>query len=191
MRHGFKAQAERLSAQARQDLGLMPAAPLDPWLYAQHISVVVLDFNVIDLSADCKLRLLVTDGESWSGMTLREGGVTAIVVNPSHSRARQSSTLMHELAHIILKHVPARVEISSSGLLLLSDYSEDAEAEADWLAAAMLLPRDSLIARRRRGETIAAIAAAFGTSEQLCEWRVRMTGVDVQLRRAERGPAAR
>ncbi len=173
-----------MSAQARQDLSLAPTAPLDPWVYGGHIGVVVLDFNAIKISAECRQRLLVADNESWSGMTLREDGVTAIVVNPSHSRGRQSSTLMHELAHVILKHVPARVDVSSTGMLLLSDYSDDAEAEADWLAAAMLLPRDVLIARCRRGDTISVIADAFGTSEQLCEWRVRMTGVDVQLKRA-------
>jgi Zn-dependent peptidase ImmA (M78 family) len=184
VRHGFKAQAERLSAEARQSLNLAPLAPLNPWLYAEHIGVVVLDFDAINLSTDCKLRLLATDSESWSGMTLREDGVTAIVVNPSHSAGRQSSTLMHELAHVMLKHMPTQVEVSSTGLLLLSDYSDEVEAEADWLAAAMLLPRDALMAQRRRGETISAIAEAFGTSDQLCEWRVRMTGVDVQLRRA-------
>ena len=184
MRHGFKAQAERLSAKARSELGLDSASPLDPWLYAKHCGVVVLDFAEIELSEETKQRLLVTDSESWSGMTLSEDGVTVIIVNPSHSRSRQTSTLMHELAHFLLKHVPARVDVSASGMLLLSDYSEDGEAEADWLAAAMLLPREPLIALRRRGETIAAIAATFGVSEQLCEWRVRMTGVDVQLKRA-------
>ena len=117
-------------------------------------------------------------------MTIKEQGVTAIVINPSHSRGRKSNTLMHELAHVMLKHVPARVDVSASGMLLLSDYSEDAEAEADWLAAAMLLPRDALIRARLRGDSVADIAAAFGTSEQLCEWRIRMTGVDVQLKRA-------
>jgi Zn-dependent peptidase ImmA (M78 family) len=175
-----------MSAQARQDLGLAPMAPLDPWLYSAHVGIIVLDFHEIDLSSECRQRLLVTDSESWSGMTLREDGITAIVVNPSHSRGRQSSTLMHELAHVILKHVPAKVDVSSTGLLLLSDYSDDAESEADWLAAAMLLPRDVLISRRRLGESISDIAEAYGTSDQLCEWRVRMTGVDVQLRRAAR-----
>jgi Zn-dependent peptidase ImmA (M78 family) len=186
VRHGFKAQAERLSVRARQELGLDPTAPLDPWRYAQHIGVVVLDFDAIELSADCRRRLLQTDSESWSGMTLKESGVTVVIVNPSHSRGRQSSTLMHELAHIILKHVPARVDVSTTGMLLLSDYSEEAEAEADWLAAAMLLPREVLIRARRRGEAINDIAAAFGASDQLCEWRLRMTGVDVQLKRAAR-----
>ncbi len=175
-----------MSSQARQDLGLAPTAPLDPWVYSSHIGVVVLDFSEIQLTAACKQRLLLTDSESWSGMTLREDGVTAIIVNPSHSRGRQCSTLAHELSHVILKHVPAQVEVSSTGMLLLSDYSDEAEAEADWLAAAMLLPRDVLMDRRRRGDTISAIADAFGTSDQLCEWRVRMTGVDVQLKRAGR-----
>jgi Zn-dependent peptidase ImmA (M78 family) len=184
VRHGFKAQAERLSAQARQALGVAPAAPLAPWLYAAHIGVVVLSFEEMEVSTHCRNQLLRTDAESWSGMTIKEQGVTAIVINPSHSRGRQSSTLMHELAHVLLKHVPARVDVSAGGMLLLSDYSEDAEAEADWLAAAMLLPRDALVQARRRGDSVADIAAAFGTSEQLCEWRLRMTGVEIQLKRA-------
>jgi Zn-dependent peptidase ImmA (M78 family) len=183
VRHGFKARAERLSAKAREELGLSPAMPLDPWAYAEHLGVLVLDFAELEVSPECRYRLLRADQESWSGMTLREAGTTAILVNPSHARVRQCSTLMHELAHFILKHVPARVDVSASGMLLLSEYSEDSEAEADWLAAAMLLPREVLMRLRRRGASVSEIAAAFGTSEQLCEWRLRMTGVDVQLRR--------
>jgi Zn-dependent peptidase ImmA (M78 family) len=183
VRHGFKAQAERLSVKAREELGLAAAAPLDPWAYAQHLGVLVLDFGELELSPECRRRLLHIDQDSWSGMTIREASTTAIIVNPSHARVRQSSTLMHELAHSILKHMPVRVEVSPSGMLLLSEYSEESEAEADWLAAAMLLPRDILMRHRRSGDSVARIASAFGTSEQLCEWRLRMTGVDVQLRR--------
>jgi len=51
-----------------------------------------------------------------------------IVINPSHAITRQRSDLMHELAHIELRHSPARVEVSRSGLLLLSDYSDEQEA---------------------------------------------------------------
>lgn len=183
MRHGFKAQAERLSAKARQALGLPLTAPLDPWVYAQHLGVLVLEFGEMELSPECRRRLLRIDQDSWSGMTIREADTTAIVVNPCHARGRQCSTLMHELAHIILKHVPVRVDVSATGMLLLSEYSEESEAEADWLAAAMLLPRDVLMRCRRRGDSVAQIACSFGASEQLCEWRLRMTGVDVQLRR--------
>jgi Zn-dependent peptidase ImmA (M78 family) len=183
VRHGFKAHAERLSVKAREELGLTLSAPLDPWIYANHLGVLVLDFRELDLSPECCQRLLDVDRDSWSGMTIREAETTAILVNPSHARSRQSSTLMHELAHFMLKHVPVRVDVSPSGMLLLSEYSDEGEAEADWLASALLLPRDILMRYRRRGDSVFQIASAFGTSEQLCEWRLRMTGVDIQLRR--------
>jgi Zn-dependent peptidase ImmA (M78 family) len=52
-------------------------------------------------------------------------GKFAIVINPEHAVTRQRVDLMHELAHIELRHSPARVEASDSGLLLLSDYSDE------------------------------------------------------------------
>jgi Zn-dependent peptidase ImmA (M78 family) len=93
---------------------------------------------------------------------------------------------MHELAHIELRHPPARVEVSATGLLLLSDYFNEQEQEADWLAAALLLPREGLLRLRSVRECTAEIATHYGVSESLCEWRLRMTGVDVQMRRAHR-----
>jgi Zn-dependent peptidase ImmA (M78 family) len=82
-----------------------------------------------------------------------------------------------------LHHAPVRVEVSDSGLLLLSDFSEEQEQEADWLAAAFLLPRDGLIRMRAARKSTAEISEYYGVSEALCEWRLRMTGVDVQMRR--------
>jgi Zn-dependent peptidase ImmA (M78 family) len=119
-------------------------------------------------------------------MTLKEGDVIGVVVNPSHAQTRQCNNLMHELAHIELKHVPTRVDISATGSLLLSDYSEDQEQEADWLAGALLLPRTTLLTLRGRGRTIEQIAVAYGVSTALCDWRLKMTGVDHQLRRSAR-----
>jgi Zn-dependent peptidase ImmA (M78 family) len=92
---------------------------------------------------------------------------------------------MHELSHIELRHMPMRVDVSVSGLLLLSNYSDEQEQEADWYAGALLLPRDALAAARRRNKTATEIATYYGVSEALCEWRLRMTAVDVQLRRAK------
>lgn len=175
-----------MSATARTALGLGPQAPLSPWVYAEHIGVSVLDARSLGISIAAQTRLFVTDSESWSGMTLKEGETIVIVLNPAHAPTRQCSTLMHELAHVLLGHVPARVDVSASGLLLLSDYSDDQESEADWLMAAMLLPRDALMARRMRGMSAAQIAEEYGVSESLCNWRLRMTGVDVQVRRSAR-----
>jgi Zn-dependent peptidase ImmA (M78 family) len=184
VRHGFKARSERISLEARQALGIASIAPLDPYAYAQHKGVRILDFHALSLSPAAIQQLLVNDNESWSGMTLREGEITAILINPSHAPERQRSTLMHELAHFVLNHVPAHVDLSPTGLLLLSEYSEDDESEADWLSGALLLPRDALMHYRKKGYTNQQIAAVYGVSMQMCEWRVRMTGIDVQMRRA-------
>jgi Zn-dependent peptidase ImmA (M78 family) len=90
---------------------------------------------------------------------------------------------MHELAHISLRHVPSRVDLSVSGLMLLSDYPDQQEQEAEWLAGAMLLPRAALIHHRSRGWGVDQICAKFSVSATLCQWRIRMTGVDSQLKR--------
>ena len=186
MRRGFKAQAERSAIAARIALGLKSYAPLDPWARAVHLDVRVLEFRKLGLPQKAVHQLTVVDPDSWSAMTLQEGDTFAIVINPAHAITRQRADLMHELAHIELRHAPARVEVSVTGLLLLSDYSDEQEQEADWLGAALLLPRDGLVRMRAARNSTAEIAAHYGVSEPLCEWRLRMTGVDVQLRRARR-----
>jgi len=183
LRRGFKTQAERRSAQIRQALKLGPIAPLDPWKYAEHLGVVVLDFASLGLSAKSVRQLTIVDDESWSAMTLKEGNLFGIVLNPAHALTRQRNDLTHELAHIELRHVPARVEVSGTGLLLLSDYSEEQEQEADWHAGALLVPRAGLVQHRARGNAVDDIANYYGISPALCEWRIRMTGVEVQMRR--------
>lgn len=184
MRRGFKTEAERASAVARQALNLRPFAPLDPWAYAQLLGVLVLDFASLSLSPPTIHQLTVADGDSWSAMTLKEGATLAIVLNPAHAPTRRRSDLMHELAHVELRHTPVRVDVSKNGVLLLSDYSEDQEQEADWYGAALLLPRSALVHHRSRGETAADIADLYGVSAALCEWRLRMTGVEIQVRRS-------
>jgi Zn-dependent peptidase ImmA (M78 family) len=186
VRHGFKAQSERSAVSARAALGLRPNAPLDPQLYATHLKVIVLEFSALVLSKQGRRQLTVNDSDSWSAMTIQVDGKFAIVMNPVHAPTRQRSDMMHELAHIELRHTPARVEVSQSGLLLLSDYSDEQEQEADWFGAALLVPRDALMKLRAARKSPAEIAVYFGVSEQLCLWRIHMTGVDTQLRRAWR-----
>lgn len=80
---------------------------------------------------------------------------------------------------------PARVEVSQSGLLLLSDYLDEQEQESDWFGAA-LLPREGLVRLRATRKSPVEIAAYYGVSEALCQWRLRTTGVETQMRRSHR-----
>ena len=186
MRHGFKSEAERRAAAARTMLGLSPVAVLDAWTYAKHRGVRVFDFYALGLPALAARQLTTTDPDSWSAMTLQEGDAHVIVLNPSHAITRLRADLMHELAHIDLGHAPARVEVADSGLLLISDYSDDQEQEADWLGGALLLPRQALVRMHAQRRSVEQIASFFGVSTALCEWRLRMTGVDFQVGRTHR-----
>ena len=183
MRRGFKTQAEKSAAEARKALGVPKNGQLDPWVYAEHLKVIVLNFSDLGLSDSAVRQLTIVDQRSWSAMTLEEDGIPAIVVNPAHAATRQANDLMHELAHLELRHTPGRVEVSDSGIFLLSDYSDDQEQEADWYAGAMLLPRDALWHHRSRAKSTEDIAKLYGVSSALCEWRLRMTGIDIQLKR--------
>lgn len=188
MRRGFKADAEKAALEARNALNLKRYDRLDPWVLAKHLGIVVLDIHEIPLSKAARRQLLDVDQGSWSALTIRRPESVGIVLNQSHVVPRQRNDLMHEIAHIELRHVPVRVEVSGSGLLLLSSYSDEHEQEADWYAGALLLPRDALAAARRRGRSPAAIADYYGVSEELCAWRLRMTGVEIQMQRLHRGP---
>lgn len=183
MRRGFKAEAERIAVDVRERLNLSAMAAVDPWTYAKLLGVVVLDFETLGVGPKEVRQLLNVDPDGWSGLTLKEDDRYFVVLNPVHARVRQVSTMMHELAHIQLKHSPKRVDISDAGLMLLSDYPADQEEEADWLSASVLLPRDALCHYRSLGWSTTQICTHYGVSTPLCEWRLRMTGVDIQLRR--------
>ena len=179
-----------MAAEARSELGLGDFDPLDPWSYALRLNVLVLPIAGLDLCDADRRQLLATDSRSWSGLTLREAGYTAVVLNEAHPMPRQRSTLMHELAHVQLRHVANRVDVATNGLLLVSDYSVEQEEEANWLAGALLLPRAALLRVHAAGRTTEHICEQFGVSEELCKWRLRMTGILVQVARRARYGAA-
>lgn len=181
MRRGFKAEAERKAIAARKSLGLSDLDPLDPWLYAASLDILILDPRDLDLEPEHARQLLEQDPDSWSGMTLFEQGEHVIVLNTTHGMPRQRATLMHEIAHILLDHLPADVDVSPSGLVLLSDYSAEQEEEADWLGAALLLPEPAILFHRAAGKSVLQLAQMYGVSTELCTWRCRMSGVEKRL----------
>jgi Zn-dependent peptidase ImmA (M78 family) len=147
--------------------------------------VVIYIDQVPNLAAGTLEQLTATDPGAWSAATVCWKNKYLIVMNSAHAPARQSSSLMHELAHLIIGHKPARLDITPDGLMILSSYDKQNEEEANWLAAALLLPREALLHIRRHGMTNEQAAAAFGCSVQMFTFRINTTGVDVQLRRTK------
>ena len=120
---------------------------------------------------------------AWSAVTVAAAGKHLVILNSAHAPTRQRNSLSHELAHLILNHRPVHTAVSEEGFLFNDRYDAEQEEEADWLAGALLLPRDALLAAYRRTRSSETIATQFGVSTKLVDWRLRMTGIPVQLRR--------
>jgi hypothetical protein len=184
LERGFKAWAERTASALRRELGLSEMEPLDPRRLAEHLDVrLIRPDQLIGLPADIAHQLLVVDPWGWSATTLVLPQTTIVIYNPKKSVGRQSSDIIHELAHIILGHEPCTVVLSEDGEVSTRTFDQKQEDEANWLGWALLLPREALLSTRRARMATAQIAETYRVTEQLVSFRLRMTGVEAQMRK--------
>jgi Zn-dependent peptidase ImmA (M78 family) len=175
---GFKSWCEKVALQQRRELLLRPTAPLDPLTLAKHLDILVWTADEVPGVSHQALRVLTEeDPDSWSAVTLCAGTKDVIIVNPKHREGRRASDIMHELAHLIIGHEPARVDVTDDGLLILNTFSQKQEDEAKWLSGCLLLPRPALLAIRRQRLEENAAAKMYGVSVQMLTFRMRMLGL--------------
>lgn len=183
---GFKSWCENTAVVIRRRLGINSSAPLSPYDLAGRMGVLVWKLeDVAGLGQETREYLSSMQGDEWSAITVLVNGEEIILINPTHSIARQSTDLMHELAHIIKKHDAARVFVSESGYALRT-FDEKQEAEADWFAGTLLLPRAVLEHCAYNHTPLYTILEDYAVSKALYNYRMRMTGVNRQYRRVFR-----
>ena len=183
MRRGFKAWCERTADEYRQALDIPLEEALDPQAFAAFLDVRVLTpKEVPDVSKASLKQLAVTDRDSWSAITMSQSGINLVILNSSQTVARQANSLVHELAHIILNHKAAKAQVSAEGLLFRAQFDKEQEDEADWLAGCILVPGEGLLQAYRRGHSPPLLAQQFGVSQDLINWRLRMTGTQKRVR---------
>jgi hypothetical protein len=189
-RRGFKSWCEEVSCSVRREQGLRDVDPLPPAALAASLGVFLVPVEEVPgVSADVRLRLVRDHRDGWSAITVSSGGRTLVVFNSGHSAARRSSDLMHELAHVFLRHVPRRSFVDPTRNLLLRTFDADQEEEAEWLAACLLLPRAALLLARATRWPDDSVCRRYGVSADLLRFRVNVTGVDRQVRRVHRRAA--
>ena len=145
MERGFKARCEEMAHSLRLELGLDTTAPLSPNELAFYLDVFIWPVTELGLRENDVRQLVHEDPDAWSAITVSASGREAIITNPNHHGGRYSSDVMHELAHLLLGHQPSTVFFVGSGELALRGYDAAAEEEANWLAGALLLPREALV----------------------------------------------
>jgi Zn-dependent peptidase ImmA (M78 family) len=177
-KRGFKTWCEQTAVQYRRELKIIDTAPLTAFQLADHLGVITRtphDFAM--LAEHVRQRLLTVHSDCWSAFTINTGMRPLIVYNPTHSDARTSSNIMHELAHLILGHNPSKMFVSSTGLPIRTHDTEQ-EEEATWLSGCLLLPRVALVRIKSQSVREDRVAVEYGVSRNMLRYRFQVTGVN-------------
>jgi Zn-dependent peptidase ImmA (M78 family) len=122
------------------------------------------------------------NSKKWSGMCipLPDGG-HLVVYNEDHPQTRVRATLMEEFFHLWLEHQPTKLRFLSDGAGSRT-YNADVEEEAYGSGAAALVPYKPLREMLGDGLTRGQIAQHFHVSEQLVEFRTRVSKIGLRRR---------
>ncbi|MBI2373860.1 MAG: ImmA/IrrE family metallo-endopeptidase [Deltaproteobacteria bacterium] len=181
-RRGFKAECERLALEYRAELKLDVSDRLDPAELAKNLAIPVVSLSELLAHGARPKSVQHFHGrarEELSAATVFQGTARLIVFNQTHSLGRRSNSTAHELAHGILEHEPSEA-LAPDGH---RRWDPLMEREADWLAGALLVPRDTALLVARAALPIEAAAEQFGVSVQLMNWRLNETGARRQAAR--------
>jgi len=189
LRRGFKAEADRIGARLRQQLGNSDDDPLDPRDVAKLLGVEVLPADRLVPRADLE-RLEALQPGAFSAATFHlPDGRRVAVYNPCNDPARTRSDIAHEVAHLLLDHDVREVHAVGGHTFFTCDPEQ--EAEANWLAGCILLPRALLLAAARRRATAEQVASDTGVTVSMARFRLNASGVYLQARRSKRPASAR
>jgi Zn-dependent peptidase ImmA (M78 family) len=172
---------ERKALQIRKFAGIKIDERLDPYFLAQCAGLRIVSLNDINgLSPEVKLQLIEFDSESWSGGASGplSDGSRVVILNPTHGKQRQTATLMEEVCHVFLGHLPNRIGLSGQQQIgSFRDYNQEDEEEAYAVGSAALVPYYMLKRLTDGGELIERIARRYGVSRPLVKYRLKVSGL--------------
>ncbi|GAB3795029.1 hypothetical protein GCM10028798_03070 [Humibacter antri] len=179
---GFvKKHVTDLATEVRAEQGLGPFDALDPFALAASLEIPVFALSTLrGRSAGGAEYLLDDEPDALSAVTVFHGTRRHIVFNDSNSPARQRSDVSHELSHGLLLHEPTPA-LDDSGL---RDWDQVMEDEAQYMAGALLLTEQAVLAALRRGENMERTARLYQVSVEMVRWRINVTGARKRVQRS-------
>lgn len=158
-----KAQVHEVAESFAKQFGYEPGADLAEFVHKLGGCVQIED-------------TLLSDPDR-SGSLYVEAPDDFRIILPAHTgRARDRFTIAHELGHYVLHYLwnPEKV---GRRMMALRRGSERIEWEANWFAAAFLMPAASFKQAFMATSDIGAIAKTFGVSVQAAELRAKSLGL--------------
>lgn len=171
--------------------GMSPAVPRPSNLSQAQISSIAKDFSeFVDYRPGGNLKELVsrlggtiTYHDFWGGNSPSSGSIEIkgddieIRLALDTGPLRDRFTIAHELGHYVLHYLyPNQVGGEKITWLTADRYgSGQVETEANWFAAAFLMPEDEFRAAFERGDgDLASVALLFGVSQQAAAVRAKV-----------------
>lgn len=171
LEHEFYEQCENIAARMRSNLKIAAYAPLSSRSLAAHL---LIDIVLPDTLPSLTLKdiHLASNARGWSAITvLTEPPI--IIAHPSRNLVEAESDIMHEIAHVLIKHKPEMLSLISE-YRVARRYSKTQELQADTLGDCLQFPRPALHYVRQRGCHIRKITQHYCISEECYNRRIEI-----------------
>lgn len=169
----FRRECENIAIAMRHNLGLRGYSPLSGFNLANSLSVTINTPAQLSNLSEATIQQIIKSIK-WSAITILIEP-PLIVVHPFHAPTRFESDVMHELAHLLLKHKAEKMGLLSNKYIT-RDYSKKQEREAEYLGGCLQIPALGLDYARQQGWNKSQTAKFFVASEQMVQFRLNMTG---------------
>lgn len=184
LQRGFKSRAEKIAADYRKKLGVLPHEPFCGFKLAEHLGIRIETPNAVFPEGTNLDDLIGVPGKDrgWSALTMKtEENQLLIIHNHLHVPARQQSNIMHELAHVLCKHEYPETVANVRLPFFMRKYDKQQEDEAECLGSVLQITRDGLVWALKKRMSIEEMATHFNASAAMVNKRINFTGVKRQL----------
>ncbi len=178
LERGFKSKAEKIAEEYRAELGISKFDALDAFALAEHLNVSV--FTVDDAFDDKSSPhyISMSDTTKFSAMWMpNEDGDKIIIHNANHSKYRQQSNVMHELAHIIRGHKVPEAHAKLCAQYNLHYFNTLHEQEAKHLGGCLQITTPGLLWALKRF-TEDQISEYYCASIEMVKYRIGVSGAN-------------
>ncbi|GAW51697.1 ImmA/IrrE family metallo-endopeptidase [Nocardioides sp. PD653] len=177
-----QARMREVAKEERDELGLDPFDPLDPYELAEAHGIPTYTLtDLLDHGLDPETRdhFHAAGARDWSAALVPLGTARVIVENESHLEVRRRSNIAHEMGHHLLEH-------PFDSVILGEDHKEQfdpaLEKQAAFISGELLVPDEGARKAAYAGWDNAKVARTFNVSEQFAQ--MRMYGARVIAARA-------
>jgi hypothetical protein len=167
----FRERCEVISAEWRDKLELYAYDPLPANMLAARFEATIKGIHEMPELPQDAVEYFMQNGKFWAGTLSRDPVI--ILYNPKQPPARYESSIMEELAHVILEHPMESLLVDEKQGR--ENYDPRIESEAKYLASCLIIPRRGLQWAMQKKMADEQIAKHFGTSLKMVKWRRNAT----------------